>query len=60
MVRLLVTAAATAGTFLAGNFYLSPHVPAIHSLAFSAAGVGFTWLACTSAVVGVVAFRATK
>ena len=60
MVRLFVTAAATAGTYLAGNFYLSPHVPAIHSLAFSAAGVGFSYLAIGSAIVGVLAFRGTK
>jgi|HubBroStandDraft_5_1064220.scaffolds.fasta_scaffold08865_2 hypothetical protein len=60
MVRLFVTAAATAGTYLAGNFYLSPHLPQLHSFAFGFAGMGFTYLAIGSAVAGVVAFRATR
>jgi hypothetical protein len=60
MVRLFATVAATAGTYLAGNIYLAPHIPSLHSFAFGADGVGFTWLACASAVAGVVVFRATK
>ena len=59
-MRLFIALATSAGVYLVSNQYIAPHIPSVHSFAFGFDGLGFSYLALGSAVVGVFAFRATK